>query len=201
MTPSINIKNCDIGYGNKVILSNINLSLSPGRVHLIVGSNGEGKTSLLKTIAGGIAPVSGVVSNVNARDVSYLSTEFNFSDYQINGNEYIELIASFNSFSANILNAEIELIDNSISSSMLELSSGMRQILRIKALSLENKNIYLWDEPFKSLAPEIKKTLVKFLHSISTRKIIVVTDHTIDNWLDYNPIVYKISEGAIVKLE
>jgi ABC-type multidrug transport system ATPase subunit len=102
------------------------------------------------------------VANVNARDVSYLSTEFNFSDYQINGNEYIELIASFNSFSANILNAEIELIDNSISSSMLELSSGMRQILRIKALSLENKNIYLgaWNLAANHLAPGLSTHLL-----------------------------------------
>ncbi len=201
MTQTINIKNCDIGYDNKIVLSKINIKLNPGRIHLIVGNNGEGKTTLLKTIAGAIEPIKGDVTNINASEVSYLATEFNFTDYQIPGRDFIELVASFNKFSTNDLNEKIELLENSINSSMLELSSGMRQILRIKALTLENKNVYLWDEPFKSLAPEIKNTLIKFLSSIAKSKIIVVTDHTYENWLDYNPLVYKISGGSIVTPE
>jgi len=199
MKQSLNILNSEIGYKNKVVLSKLNLNFSPGQIHLIIGNNGEGKTTLLKTLAGAIAPIKGVVTPVIPGDVSFLSTEFSFNDYNISGKEYIDLISTLNDFDESDFDEGFQLIKETVSNSTLELSSGMRQILRIKSLSLKSKSVFIWDEPLKSLAPEIKILVTKYLNEKAKTKLVIVTDHSDKNWIEYNPFVYKISAGAIVK--
>lgn len=199
MNSKISISNCEIGYKNKLVLSNINLNFKPGKIHLLIGENGSGKTTLIKTLAGAVSPLRGRVENVQPDSVSYLSTEFNFNEYQILGKEYIDLISAFNNFESNDFGEDLPLLSEANHSSMLELSSGMRQILRIKSMCSYGKNIILWDEPLKSLAIDIKAYIVNYLGDMSKEKIVIVTDHSIENWKEYNPIVFKISDGAIVK--
>lgn len=51
-----------IGYDNKVIVSGMTLSLSPGTMTCLLGNNGTGKSTLLKTIAGFLKPLSGSIA-------------------------------------------------------------------------------------------------------------------------------------------
>jgi iron complex transport system ATP-binding protein len=49
-------------YGEREVLSDVSLSLAPGRVVALLGENGSGKSTLLKILAGLLAPVRGTVS-------------------------------------------------------------------------------------------------------------------------------------------
>ncbi|MFL2792889.1 MAG: metal ABC transporter ATP-binding protein [Paracoccaceae bacterium] len=57
----IEIQNLCVGYGNKEVLRNINLSLSKNEIVTIVGPNGSGKTTLFKSIIGSTPISSGKV--------------------------------------------------------------------------------------------------------------------------------------------
>lgn len=57
----IEFKNVSIGYGDKVIHSNINVEIVRNDFIGLVGPNGSGKTTFLKTLLGTIKPVSGVI--------------------------------------------------------------------------------------------------------------------------------------------
>jgi ABC-type Mn2+/Zn2+ transport system ATPase subunit len=57
----IEIKNLVVGYGERVILRDVTLTVCSGEFWFFVGPNGEGKSTLLKAILGAIEPVSGSI--------------------------------------------------------------------------------------------------------------------------------------------
>ena len=57
----IEIKNLTLTLSNTKILKNINLTVEPGKIHCLVGPNGGGKTSLLRSILGQV-PYEGEIS-------------------------------------------------------------------------------------------------------------------------------------------
>ena len=60
--PPINVENLTVWYGANLALSNINIKINPGEFLGLIGPNGGGKSTLLKTILGLIKPFSGEVS-------------------------------------------------------------------------------------------------------------------------------------------
>ena len=65
--PILKVENLTIGY-NKSLASELNLSVNPGEIVSLVGPSGVGKTTLLRTIAGLVEPMSGTVQcNVDKR--------------------------------------------------------------------------------------------------------------------------------------
>lgn len=58
---SIILVNVTCGYGDKVVLSNINLTITPGEVTALIGPNGSGKSTIMKTLSGALKPINGGV--------------------------------------------------------------------------------------------------------------------------------------------
>jgi len=71
----INLSNISLDYGNKPILSNINLTLDFNSKAGLVGRNGTGKTSLLKIITGEIKPNDGTIALAKNYRIGYFSQE------------------------------------------------------------------------------------------------------------------------------
>jgi urea transport system ATP-binding protein len=58
----LTIQKLSVAYGETLILRNVNLEVEPGKVVCLMGRNGVGKTTLLKTIMGLLQPVSGRIA-------------------------------------------------------------------------------------------------------------------------------------------
>ena len=58
---AIEVQHLDVGYGNKVLLQNLNFSVAAGEVFVILGGSGCGKSSLLKNLFGLYQPLAGDV--------------------------------------------------------------------------------------------------------------------------------------------
>ncbi len=67
----IELENVTIGYDNKGFLNSINFSIQQGQFWGIIGPNGGGKTTLLKTILGLIPPVAGKVHHREDRSLIF----------------------------------------------------------------------------------------------------------------------------------
>lgn len=55
------LENLAVGYGAKVILDRVNISIRRGSFVGLIGANGSGKTTLLKTVLGIIPPLRGSI--------------------------------------------------------------------------------------------------------------------------------------------
>lgn len=58
----LSVEGLTSGYGTAAVLRNISLSVSKGEIVVVLGKNGMGKSTLLKTILGFVSPFSGTVS-------------------------------------------------------------------------------------------------------------------------------------------
>jgi len=67
-TPMIDIKNLKKSFGNKIVLSNMNLSVKKGESLVIIGGSGSGKSVMLKCILGLLHPDSGTI-HVDGQDI------------------------------------------------------------------------------------------------------------------------------------
>ena len=66
------VENLSISYGAKTVLSQVSLSIEPGEIVTIVGPNGSGKTSLLRSIIGAVKPSQGRVTQRSDLRVGYV---------------------------------------------------------------------------------------------------------------------------------
>ena len=60
-TAALDVTGLTVAYGPRVVLSDVSLSLQPGRLLGLVGPNGSGKTTLIRAISGVVAPRAGEV--------------------------------------------------------------------------------------------------------------------------------------------
>lgn len=71
----MSVKELTVGYGKKAIVQGLELSIARGEIITLIGANGEGKSTILKTIAKQLSPISGTVlyhdkSKISERELS-----------------------------------------------------------------------------------------------------------------------------------
>ena len=71
--PVLSLHDVSLGYGEKVVLSGINVSLHPGTRLGLLGVNGAGKSTLIKALFGGLMPMSGDVNRGQNLKVGYFA--------------------------------------------------------------------------------------------------------------------------------
>ena len=73
----ISLKDITVKYGEHIVLKSINLDVIPGEIITIVGPNGSGKTSLVKTIIGAVKPDSGSLKLKKNLRIGYIPQRLN----------------------------------------------------------------------------------------------------------------------------
>jgi len=71
----VSLQNITLSFGGPPILQQINLQIEPGERVCLIGRNGEGKSSLMKLIAGGLKPDSGNIIRQQGLRVARLSQD------------------------------------------------------------------------------------------------------------------------------
>ena len=158
------IKDLSIERLDKKIFENINLSLSPGNITILKGKNGSGKTTLLKTILNLLEPSFGSIYwkgkllKKNLYDfynhVTYIGdTTSSLRKLTIKDN-----INIWKKFFISIINdAQIETalktlkLENYLNKKVGTLSFGETKKLEFLRLIMENKKVWILDEPLSNL--------------------------------------------------
>ena len=158
------VKDLSIERLDKKIFENINLSLSPGNITILKGKNGSGKTTLLKAIINLLEPSFGSIYwkgkllKKNLYDfynhVTYIAdTTSSLKKLTIKDN--INIWKKF--FLSNINDAQIEIalktlkLDNYLNKKVGTLSFGETKKLEFLRLIIENKKVWVLDEPLSNL--------------------------------------------------
>ncbi len=71
----LQINNLSYAVGERILIDNVNLNISPGQRIALIGANGAGKTTFLRLIIGEIHPESGGINKPAAYDIGYLPQE------------------------------------------------------------------------------------------------------------------------------
>jgi ABC-type Mn2+/Zn2+ transport system ATPase subunit len=176
--------NLGIGFDQKLLFCGLNASLLAGESLAIMGCNGAGKSSLLKTLALRKKPQSGKIlfnkRDIEASDIGYLPQSSNIiSDIGISAGEFVNL-----SLKSNISKQEVIRVFNQyelediIDTPLNELSGGQLNRLQIVRIELQNPQILLFDEPFAYLDNASRNILIKKISEWKIQgKIIIVSVH------------------------
>ena len=158
------VKDLSIERLDKKIFENISLSLAPGNITILKGKNGSGKTTLLKAILNLIEPSFGSIYwkgkllKKNLYDfynnVTYIS-DTTSSLKKLTLVDNINIWKKF--FISNINDSQIEIalktlkLDNYLDKKVGTLSFGETKKLEFLRLIIENKKVWILDEPLSNL--------------------------------------------------
>jgi len=198
----LNISNLSIGYDKKVIADNISFNLKKGELVAIVGVNGIGKSTLLRTIGGFQTKISGSIQiegkELTTIDTLDLATKVSvvLTDPIASKNMSVkELLAlgrqPYTNWLGKLSDEDIAFITKSVSLLELtpfldkkcyELSDGQLQRVMIARALVQDTSIILLDEPTTHLDLYHKVQILKLLKSIAhkTEKTILFTSHEIE---------------------
>ncbi len=148
----LTVEDLAIGYGEKVLAKDINFTLNRGECLGIIGGNGTGKTTFLKTVLGNIREISGKIIWGTKTDIGYYSQ--NLEDLEPR-NEVIQELrrvaplaenGELRSFLARFL-----FSGEDVFKSVKDLSGGEKGRLALAKLIYSNKNVLILDEPTNHL--------------------------------------------------
>ncbi len=72
MTALVELNNISVAFGQRNVLSNITLSLQPGRILTLMGPNGAGKSTLVRLVLGLLTPDEGTVRRAEGLRIGYV---------------------------------------------------------------------------------------------------------------------------------
>ena len=171
----LKIKNLAIGYNS--VLKVINLSVEKGNKIGIIGKNGSGKSTFLKTLLGKIKPISGKIIFGERVEVGYFDQELSFVDNSHTVYEEIECDYPLmsNQEIRNSLGA-FEFSGEDVFKFVSDLSGGEKVRLMLCKIMLGKPNLLILDEPTNHLDMIGKDSLERILNSYNGTVIFVSHD-------------------------
>ena len=159
---ALTTKKLEIGY-KKSLLPPINLRIMFGDRVVLIGDNGVGKTTFIKTIMGVIKPISGSFKMPFYNKALYFEQEYK-GDLDINPLDYFrELYPRMDDKKIRDILGRYGIVGELAIKPLEELSGGELTKVRFARLSLESSNMLILDEPTNHLDKNAKKALFKAL--------------------------------------
>ena len=170
-------ENLSIGYlHDDPLLSNLNLQIHAGQRIALTGSNGTGKTTLIRTIAGNLPPLTGSLRLGASVKLGYMAQEQELLDPNLSALQTIQVIAPFNETEArNFLHYFLFEDDDPLRPTR-ELSFGERSRLQLGLLVAQGSTFLLLDEPINHLDIPSRTRFEQTLSSYRGTVLVVVHD-------------------------
>ena len=151
-----------IGY-DEPLSKPLNLLMERGQKIALVGANGLGKSTLLKSLLGIIKPLSGEVETGEYQQLGYFEQEIKEANYNSVINEIWEEFPGYTQYEVRSALAKCGLTNKHIESTVCVLSGGEQAKVRLCKLINKETNILILDEPTNHLDVEAKEELKRAL--------------------------------------
>ncbi|MGO0985678.1 ABC transporter ATP-binding protein [Clostridioides difficile] len=194
--------NLSVGYDKKVVVSDINIEVKNGEILCLLGSNGAGKTTILRSLSKLITPIKGEIY-LNDADINHISrktlskkmalvlTNRLLGDLMtvqdvVNMGRY-----PYTGFFGNLSKKDLMMVDDSLESVNAlhlkkryfdELSDGEKQKVLVARALVQEPEIIILDEPTTHLDIKHRLELMNILKKLSNEKSIsvILSLHEID---------------------
>jgi len=212
----LTLKDVDAGYGKLNILRGVSLQVEEGEFVALLGSNGVGKTTILRTIAGIVKPSQGEISFMGNRidnlpvqlvtkaGVCFITDDgCLFSGMTVRENLLLGAYTIREKIRIkSLLDRSFELFPrlkerkNQISGT---LSGGERKMLAIARGLMSDPKMMLVDEPSMGLAPQLVLSVFQKLKELNTMGVtILLVEQNVNTTLQIVDRGYVIEQGHIV---
>lgn len=187
-----------IGYGDKIIADNISLDIDRGEHVAILGDNGQGKTTFLKTIAEELSPIAGskkwAVDATIAYYAQHVPNALNPNDKvwehlrrnapaEINDEEILKMAGNF------------LFHENELSKDIAVLSGGEKARLCLASILLSKCKVLLLDEPTNHLDFETVEALARALEEFKGTVFFISHNRTFVNSIA--TLILEVKNGEV----
>lgn len=207
----LEIKNLSKKFENNLVLDNVNLELTEGKIYGFVGRNGSGKSVLLKIICGFYTPTSGeiLLNGVNyladnsfPEDTRSLIEKPSFLPH-LTGYENLELLASIqNKIGKKEIEETLEKLNltKEANKKYAKYSLGTKQKLGIAQVLMEDPKMIILDEPLNGVENDTAIKIREILKAEKEKgKLIIIASHIKEDIIQLADEVYEVSGGNIEK--
>jgi branched-chain amino acid transport system ATP-binding protein len=210
----LEVENIQTFYGKSHVLFGVSLEMNEGQVIGLIGRNGAGKSTTLKSIIGIVPPRSGSIRfrgkeiarqpsyRIAREGIGYVPEDRRiFSDLTVFENLEIMTAVSRRSTDGWSIERVFELFPQLTrlkANRGMELSGGEQQMLTIARTLMANPEALLLDEPAEGLAPIIVREIGNLILELRKKITILLAEQKLPFVLDLIDLCYVIDQGGIV---
>ena len=210
----LEVEDLSVGYGELQVLWDVSLRIEEDEsVIALVGPNGVGKTTLLKTLSGILEPMSGRIE-ILGTDASQLSAE------EIVGHGFVHVSEERNLFGEMSVYQNLRMGSYTERESFEEtleevydmfpvleerrdqkagtLSGGEQQMLAIGRGLMAQPKLLAFDEPSGALAPQLAERVFEKIETISDDVPVLLVEQHVDRALELADRAYLLENGRVV---
>jgi len=216
--PLLNVSDLNVFYGDAQALWEIGFDIQEGEVYSIIGSNGAGKSTILKTLSGVIAPSSGKVeflgahvegkgANVMVDRGIALVPEGRGLFSSLTVMENLEL-GAFTKRARPMMKETLKwvaelfpIVEARKSQLAGKMSGGEQQMVAIGRALMSRPRLLMLDEPSLGLAPLIVKTVFEIIKTLNEQEVtILLVEQNIHQALETANRAFVLKTGRITMM-
>lgn len=193
-------------YGKKTAVANITTNIVPGKIYALLGSNGSGKTTFMKMVAGLVKPTNGTITfngmpigEETKKYIAYMPTESFYYSYMTckdAGKFYKDFYEDFDENKYYYLLNEMNLDPDMKVSKM---SSGMTAKAKLALTLSRNSSIIMLDEPLNGIDIIAREKVIDtVLKNASPNNAIVMSSHLVDELEKIIDYAIFVRQGEVV---
>lgn len=195
MSPLVLLRSVAIERAGRTLLRGLDWTLRPGRVHWIIGENGLGKSSLLRTLAGRLAPAAG---SIEMRGVAGTIRPVWWGAHM--RSPHGVTVRAWDALCAALVPAApadegLRPAGIRPAQSLERLSTGEAKRLMLDAVLRKPSELVLLDEPFEHLSPPAKRRLRQALTDRAQRDVVVVATNQTEWRLPDEPALKLLGDA------
>ncbi len=211
MASALDLRQVSAGYGETVVIEDIDLTLAPGECISVIGRNGVGKSTLLATVMGQTVLHAGDII-LNGQSLTRLPSYrralagIGFVPQEreifpsLTVRENLDVAARPGLWTLPRVFELFPRLQERLDNAGNQLSGGEQQMLSIARALLTNPTILLMDEPTEGLAPILVEALTAVLAKLQTQSglSIILVEQNSRVALTFSPRTVILDKGRIV---